>query len=432
MGIVRFVHAADLHLDSPFRGLRAVEPEIGAVLRNATFAAYDKIIDLCLAEKVDALLVAGDIYDARDRSLRAQLRFRDGLQRLADAGIRSFVCHGNHDPLDGWEAQIDTPVGCHRFGPEVEAVPVNPDEPEAAVVYGVSFPRQDVRENLTRRFQRDARHLYAIGLLHANVGRDTGHEPYAPCTVEDLERSGMDYWALGHVHTRAVLREQDPTIVYPGNSQGRHRAENGARGVALVEVGDDRQGQVRFRDVDVVRWETTVLNIAEFSSEQALLEALDERVNVLAAASAGRHAVVIVRLGGRGPLHQTLRRGDTAEDLRAQLNDSLRGRDPFVWCAAVEVETAPPFDREERRQAQDFLGDVLRLVDEIQEQGSPPEWLREPLAALFEQGRARRYLGQDSLTEIELLQLLDRAEERCVESLLAAEESGLQEGRLSP
>jgi len=430
MGFVRFVHAADLHLDSPFRGLRAVEPEIGEVLRDATFASYNKIIDLCIAEEADALLVAGDIYDSGDRSLRAQLRFRDGLQRLADVGIRSFVCHGNHDPLDGWEAQIDMPAGCHRFGPEVEAVPVDPSQPDGVVVYGVSFPQRDVHENLARRFQRDARHLYAIGLLHANVGRDTGHEPYAPCTVEDLERSGMDYWALGHVHTRAVLREQNPTVVYPGNPQGRHRAEGGARGVALVDVGDDRHARVHFRDVDVVRWETELLNIAEIAGEQQLLEILDERVNAIAAAAAGRHAVIIVRLGGRGALHYTLRRGDTAEALRAQLNDSLRGRDPFVWCAAVKVETAPPFDREERRQSQDFLADVLRLVDEIQTQGTVPEWLQEPLTVLYEQSRVRRYLAQPP-DEIALLQLLDRAEERCVEALLAAEESSALAGRPS-
>ena len=422
MSIVRFVHAADLHLDSPFRGLREVEPAVGAELREATFAAYDKIIDLCLAEKVDALLVAGDIYDGRDRSLRAQLRFRDGLQRLADAGIRSFVCHGNHDPLDGWEAQLDMPEGCQRFGSEVEAVPLDLNEPDGIVIYGVSFPQQDVRENLARHFQRDARYLYAIGLLHANVGSDTGHEPYAPCTIEDLERSGMDYWALGHVHTRRVLREHDPVVVYPGNPQGLHRQESGARGVALVDVGNDRQAQVQFHDVDVVRWETTVLNITELSGEQQLLGALDERLNGIA--TADRHAVVIVRLIGRGALHYTLRHSDTVEDLRAYLNESLGGRDPFVWCAAIEVETAPPFDRADRRQAQDFLADILRLVDEIQAGDAPPAWLREPLTALYEQGKARRYLGQDRLTDEQLLQLLSRAEERCVEMLLAAEDNG--------
>ncbi len=430
MAIVRFVHAADLHLDSPFRGLREVEPAIGAELREATFAAYDKIIDLCLAERVDALLVAGDIYDARDRSLRAQLRFRDGLQRLADAGIRSFVCHGNHDPLDGWEAQIDMPEGCRRFGSEVEAAPLDPNEPDAVVVYGVSFPQQDVYENLARRFRRDARHLYAIGLLHANVGSDSGHEPYAPCTVEDLERSGMDYWALGHVHTRRVLREHDPVVVYPGNPQGRHRRESGARGVALVDVGNDRQTQVQFRDVDVVRWETIVLSIAELSGEQQLLETLDERLDEIA--TADRHAVVVVRLIGRGALHYPLRRGDTAEDLRARLNDSLRGRDPFVWCAAVEVETAPPFDRAERRQAQDFLADILRLVDEVQAGETPPAWLRAPLATLYEQGKPRRYLGRDPVTDAELLQLLDRAEERCVEALLATEDDSGATERSTP
>ena len=98
MSIIRFVHAADLHLDSPFKGLSDVQPEIAARLKNATFDAYQNIIDLCISERVDALLVAGDVFDGADRSLRAQLRFMDGLRRLHEAGIRAFICHGNHDP----------------------------------------------------------------------------------------------------------------------------------------------------------------------------------------------------------------------------------------------------------------------------------------------------------------------------------------------
>ena len=117
---LRFVHTADLHLDSPFTGLRAIAPdEVSGVLRSATFDVYDNIVDLCIEERVDALLVAGDVYDGADRSLRAQLKFVDGLRRLDEAGIRSFICHGNHDPLDGWEARLDLPAGCVRFGPEV-------------------------------------------------------------------------------------------------------------------------------------------------------------------------------------------------------------------------------------------------------------------------------------------------------------------------
>ena len=112
---IRFVHAADLHLDSPFTGLRAAAPEnVAQALYSGTFDSYRNIIDLCIAERVDALLASGDIYDGADRAQRA---FIDGLRGLDAAGIRSFVCHGNHDPLDGWEARLAYPDGCHRFGP---------------------------------------------------------------------------------------------------------------------------------------------------------------------------------------------------------------------------------------------------------------------------------------------------------------------------
>ena len=118
-----FVHTADLHLDSPFVGLEQIDPEVASVLKDATFRAFDNIIDLCIESDARFLLVAGDVFDSGDRSLIAQLRFRDGLQRLDDAGINSFVVHGNHDPLDGWTASLDWPERTHIFqGDEVEAV----------------------------------------------------------------------------------------------------------------------------------------------------------------------------------------------------------------------------------------------------------------------------------------------------------------------
>lgn len=202
MSILRFVHAADLHLDSPFTGLRNISPQISSTLYRATFAAYENIISLCLEENVDALLVAGDIFDSADRSLKAQLAFVEGLKRLDDKGIRSFICHGNHDPLNGWEARIDIPTTCHRFGETVETVPIFPGHPERALVHGISYPRRDVRENLIPRFGKAEAGPFNIGLLHANVNNNTQHDAYAPCSLSDLESTNMDYWALGHVHTR--------------------------------------------------------------------------------------------------------------------------------------------------------------------------------------------------------------------------------------
>jgi len=230
MPIYRFVHAADLHLDSPFKGLKRVAPGIAEVLRKSTFAAYDAIIALCITEKVDALLVAGDVFDSSDRSLAAQLRFVDGLRKLETAGIRSFVCHGNHDPLDAWQSQVSFPESCHRFGPNVTSGELRPGDSKSPLVYGYSYPTREVRENVIPEFEKVIQtDRFSIGLLHANVGSDTGHESYAPCTVEDLNRLPIRYWALGHVHTRQEINLTDGLAVYPGNTQGRHANERGER-----------------------------------------------------------------------------------------------------------------------------------------------------------------------------------------------------------
>ena len=302
MARLRFVHAADLHLDSPFQGIRSEAPGyVAETLHRATFDAYENIIGLCLDERVDALLVAGDVYDGADRSLRAQLKFVDGLARLDKAGIRSFVCHGNHDPLDGWEARLDLPGGCVRFGAEVESAQVFPAEPEGAAVFGISYPHREVGENLSLRFRGIASAgAFNIGLLHANVGGNPNHGSYAPCTVADLEDAGMDYWALGHVHTRQTLREQGPTIVYSGNPQGRHPNETGARGVYLVEVDDYGPVRLDFRAVDVVRWASLSLDISGLVGEQELVNDINSLADSVLEAAGGRPVMARLALTGRG------------------------------------------------------------------------------------------------------------------------------------
>ena len=258
-----FVHTADLHLDSPFVGLRDVDEKVVREIREATFHTFDRIVDLCVDRKADFLLVAGDIYDGRDRSLRAQLRFRDGLRRLSDEGISSFVVHGNHDPLDSWAATLEWPERAHIFGGNaVTAEPVERDGQTIALVYGISYPTQEVRANLARKFRRRDDGKFAIGLLHCNVGVDTGHEPYAPCTMKDLAGAGMDYWALGHVHNNRVLSSKEPMIVYPGNPQGRTPLEVGARGCYFVEVRETGRARAEFVPVDSVRWQWSAMAMA--------------------------------------------------------------------------------------------------------------------------------------------------------------------------
>jgi len=244
-----FVHASDIHLDSPFSAYSRNNPELASAMRSATTKAYERIIDLCIRERVDFLLVAGDTYDGEDRSLRAQVRFRDGLERLDEAGIRSFVVYGNHDPLSSWASSLEWPAGTFIFRDRLEAVRVERGGQLLACVQGISYRERDERRNLIPLFRRTSP-AFHIGLLHANVGSDTGHEPYAPCSIEDLVGSGMDYWALGHAHRRKVLSAASPMIVYPGNTQGRNIKEGGGKGCYLVRVTEGGETEATFRELD--------------------------------------------------------------------------------------------------------------------------------------------------------------------------------------
>ena len=420
---IRFVHAADLHLDSPFVGIKAVAPEnVARTLHDATFAAYQNIIELCIDESVDALLVAGDVYDSADRSLRAQLKFVDGLKRLDDAGIRSFVCHGNHDPLDGWEAQLDYPPGCTRFGEDFMAVPVFEHEPERAVVHGISYPTRDVYDNLVPRLGTVDPNTFSIGLMHANVEGNADHAAYAPCSLADLVFSGISYWALGHVHTRQVLSDRSPTVVYPGNSQGRHPNETGARGVYLVDVDDDGTVNLDFRAVDTVRWERPVLDISEMETEQDLRDGLHQNMEDALAVANGRSVVLRITLTGRGDLHGALRQPNFLLDLMEDLTQEWSHRSPFAWCERIEDETLPPFNREERVKGSDFLAEVLKTSDHAKEDPESLAGLRGGLDDLYQHRRYRRLLADETPNGSALASLIDEAEAIVVD-LLAGDDA---------
>lgn len=424
MSTIRFIHAADLHLDSPFKGIRNEAPShISQALSSATFDAYRNIIDLCIHEEVNALLVAGDIYDGSDRSLRAQLRFTDGLARLSRAGIRSFICHGNHDPLNGWEAKLDLPEGCVRFGSQVECFPMIPEEPDRGAVYGISYATREVRDNLTPRFASAAAHQgFRIGLLHANVGGNPDHDSYAPCSLSDLSDTGFNYWALGHVHTRQILQSGHPTVVYPGNPQGRHPNETGARGVYLVEVDDHGGVQLDFRAVDVIRWETLTLDIGAMETEQALLDRLDDSAGTTLDAAEGRCVIARLELTGRGPLHRWLTGPGTAEEVRERLNEAHANQDTWLWCEGIRLTTASPVNREASQNREDFLGDLLRLSSELQTRENTADELRELLQPLYGRRDMRELLRDHVPTDDDLRELLAQAENECLASLAEEDE----------
>ena len=369
MAPFRFVHAADLHLDTPFEGIGRVAPGVAQDLRDASLTSWDLLVQLCVDEEAAFLLLAGDIYDGEDRGVRAQLRFRRGLERLSECGIRTLIVHGNHDPNGGrWSAIKEWPPGITVFGhDEVESVPIERDGSLLSVVHGISYPTRHVTENLALRFRRGPESAPHFGLLHCNVGSNPDHPAYSPCTLEDLRSTGMDYWALGHIHVRQVLGSNDPWIVYPGNLQGRSlkASEQGLKGATVGTIEHGHVVGVRLAPMTHVRFADIPVNVESLRDLPALIDLLEQEVEREIDRGPLKGLVARAQLSGRGPVHEHLQRPGKREELLRTLREEAVDRVPFVWWNAIDDETRSVLDRNAIRDRGDFSAELIRLADSL-------------------------------------------------------------------
>ncbi|MBX5465414.1 MAG: DNA repair exonuclease, partial [Clostridia bacterium] len=395
MSRFKFVHAADLHLDSGLTGLEEAAPEMARAVREATLGALERIVRLCVEEEASFLVLAGDVWDEADRSLVAANRLRDALAELARRGIPAFVASGNHDHEGGWRPRLEWPETVRFFPPGSPAsYPVLREGRELARVWGIGYPRREVRENYARLLRRDRETPYAVAVLHANVGGQPGHDAYAPAGLEDLLAGGFDYWALGHVHNRLELRVTAPAIVYPGNTQGRNPRELGPRGCYLVEV-EGRESRLRFVPTHGVEWRRLEVAIDGLEDEEALQRALLWAVEEAAAelAGEGRGLIALLRLTGRGPLDASLRRPGLAGELLEELRRRTGGRRPPVWIGRLERETRPPRPLEQLAEEPSFEGELARITREALAGGGVAERFRRALEPLYARGGLARHLA---------------------------------------
>jgi exonuclease SbcD len=365
-----FVHAADLHLDTPFKGISETAPHVGAALREASLRALDNLVRVCVEAGAAFLLLAGDLYDGPERGLRAQFRLRDGLQSLSEAGIRVFIVHGNHDPVtEGWSAIGAWPPLVHVFGHDaVTSVTVERHGVPLATVQGVSYAKREVTDNLALDYSRTGAGGLEIGLLHCNVaGAPDGHAAYSPCTLGDLRAAGLDYWALGHIHARTVMSGvpfgDEPFVVYPGNLQARSPkpSEQGPKGATVVHVRSGRVSELEAVPCDVVRFEQLDVEIDGCESVSDLRACLSG-VAVRAMANAdGRSLVLRARLTGRSTVHAELARPGVLDALLAHLREECTSDEPFIWWDRLVDGSESPLDLEQLRQAGDFVADLLEL-----------------------------------------------------------------------
>ncbi|MEK4520983.1 DNA repair exonuclease [Psychrobacillus sp. FSL W7-1457] len=238
MAAIRFLHVADLHLDSPFKGLSSIPKNRWQEIRESTFHAFENIIQYAVTAKPDFVLIAGDIYDGENRSLRAQHLFQRGMEALREVGIPVFICHGNHDHLSGSWVRFQLPENVQVFGQDVETKTIAVQGNQVHIS-GFSYKERHIREAMHSYYPNASGQDYHIGMLHGSVEGDKEHDVYAPFRQSDLIGKGYDYWALGHIHKRQVLH-MDPAIVYPGNIQSRHRNERGKKGFYEVTLSKDK------------------------------------------------------------------------------------------------------------------------------------------------------------------------------------------------
>jgi DNA repair protein SbcD/Mre11 len=414
--LFKFIHAADLHLDSPFKGLSVKEPELVELVRNSTFQAYDNLIDLCIKEQVDFLIIAGDIFDSSIKSIRAQLRFKDGLVLLNDYNIQVYIAFGNHDPFNEWLPSIKWSPNVHIFPTDKTEIFFQKNKSGDVVnIQGMSHMKSGEKRNLSRFFNTQKSHCYEIGILHCNVGGNPDHDPYAPCLLSDLYNSGINYWALGHIHKRSILKE-DPYIVYSGNTQGRDINESGGKGCFLVKVKDPSNTTVEFKRLDAITWIPKEIDINGIETLPDLADRLDAEFLKLTEKSDGRPILSRIKLIGRSPLFGELCRLGKLDEFLELLRDKGKKCDPIIWIEKLETDLKPSFDIEDLRNNPDFMGEILRISSDIQNSEDIRKSFEDFLDDIFSYRKMSGYL--DKLSDESLLKLLKEAEYLCVDSFL--------------
>ncbi|RDL52179.1 putative metallophosphoesterase YhaO [Ensifer sp. M14] len=388
----RFVHTADLHLDSPLRSLALRNADLAEIVRGATRQALVRIVDLCLAEEVDALLIAGDLYDGSQTSMNTALFLAGELRRLDEAGIRVFIIRGNHDAQSQVTNELTFSPSTHVFKGRSKPVLAKTLESGRNVyIHGMSFASPHAPESLLPSFQMPAVDAINIGMLHTSLVGSAGHDLYAPCSVADLQAHGFDYWALGHVHQRQV-HSSEPFVVMPGMPQGRDINEAGAKGVTLVTVTDEGHLSIEERSIGLATFERMSLGLAGISEWGDMLDAVRNAFLRARNATAADHVILRLTLTGATPLAWRLRRDG---DLLQGEIDNVAAGIGGCWVEKIELECrnpdtetgivmADPVDElaalvsSDVLPAHGFRQEVRAAVEEVLQQ-LPPE-LRQALA----------------------------------------------------
>ena len=364
----KFLHAADIHLDSPLHKLEIYEGVPAEAVRQATRRALENLIDLAVSEQVAFVLIAGDVYDGDWKDYNTGLYFVSQMKRLREAGIPVYLIAGNHDAASKITRNLRLPEGVAHFPTDR---PISMTVPGMDIaIHGQGFSTPAVRKDLSGGYPAPLSGFFNIGLLHTCATGREGHESYAPCTLEGLKNKGYDYWALGHVHQREILLEENPLIVFPGNIQGRHIRETGPKGCALVTVDERGRAEADFKTLDVLRWARITLDATGLEEGYEIIDRVGERLEGCLEENEGLPLAVRIEISGMSEAHRDL--GSDPErwsnEIRSAAIDAGSGQ---VWVEKIRLQTSP----RARTGAGQTGGPIDELLHYLDELGTDPEQL---------------------------------------------------------
>jgi DNA repair protein SbcD/Mre11 len=398
--VFTFVHAADLHLDSPLKGLEQYEGAPVDEIREATRRSLRNVVQLAIERHVDFVLLAGDLYDGDWKDYHTGLFFVAQMAQLREAGIPVVAISGNHDAANKMTKSLRLPDNVELLSATRPKTATSPRLEQLGVaVHGRSFAKAAEFDNLALAYPEKRAGMFNIGLLHTSLSGIEGHEPYAPCTIDDLRNKGYDYWALGHVHQKLIVC-REPCVVFPGNTQGRHIRETGVKGCYLVHVDDRHRVELEFIVTDVFRWERCVIAAAGAKSGEEILESFHAALAQLIAAHTSTPLGVRIDVTGACGAHEQLvtDAAHWVEQLRALALDVGGGS---VWVEKVRFHTEPDQAVDTAALADGPLGELLEYLQELRADESQLAGLAGELAEL------KKKLPDDVLRGDEALALGD-------------------------
>jgi DNA repair protein SbcD/Mre11 len=335
--LIKFIHSADIHLDSPLKGLEQYEGAPVEQIRGATRRALENLVDLAIREKVHFVLVAGDLYDGAWKDYQTGLFVVKQASRLREAGIGLYLIAGNHDASNKMTRSLPFPDNVKLF---------SADSPETFIlgdldiaIHGQSFATAEMVRDLAAGYPAPVRGCLNIAMLHTCLDGREGHSSYAPCSLDALRLKGYDYWALGHIHQREILCEE-PFIAFSGNSQGRHIRETGSKGCFLVTKRDSAPLTAKFVPLDVMRWEHVVVPLEGATHMDDVLEQTAASIRSAFEPSDGKPLAVRLTLQGSCEVHRTLQanRESWVNHFRSVAIDIAQGN---IWIEKIKFLTTP-------------------------------------------------------------------------------------------